>query len=263
MTFTRYVALGDSFTEGVGDVAGDLPNGVRGWADRVAAALDAAALAAAAPGVEYANLAIRGRKLKAVVDEQVGPALAMRPDLVTIHAGGNDILRTSVDLDDLLVHYDDAIARLTRSGATVALFTPHDTGTVPIFGALRGRFAILAEGIRAIADRHGAALVDYWRIRDFDDPRMWSFDRLHLSPAGHQRIAIAVLDALGVPHDLQPLPLAESPALSKAQARRADLEWARGFLAPWLGRRLRRVSSGDALTARYGTPVLVRDLFTD
>ena len=253
MTFTRYVALGDSFTEGVGDVAEHLPNGVRGWADRTAAAL-----AAVHPGVQYANLAIRGRKLKPIVDEQVPPALAMAPDLVTIHAGGNDILRPTVDLDDLLACYDEAIARLTATGATVAVFTPHDPGSAPVFGALRGRFAILAEGIRHIADRRGAVLVDYWRIRDYDDPRLWAFDRLHMSPAGHQRMAIAVLDALDVPHDLTELPLGEAPSRSAVQERLADLDWARGFLAPWLGRRLRGVSSGDSLAPRYGqlTPAL-------
>ncbi|GAC55886.1 hypothetical protein GOHSU_02_00290 [Gordonia hirsuta DSM 44140 = NBRC 16056] len=253
MSVKRYVALGDSFTEGVGDIASDLPNGVRGWADRVAEVL-----AADSPGFEYANLAIRGRKLKAIVDEQLAPALAMRPDLVTIHAGGNDLLRLRVDIDDLLSYYDDAITRLRGTGATVVLFTPHDPGSAPVFGALRGRFAILAEGVRAIADRHQATLVDYWRIRDYDDPRLWDFDRLHMSAAGHQRMAMAVLDALGIDHTLAPLPLPARPQLSTAQSRRADLAWARGFLAPWLGRRLRGVSSGDGLHPRYGRPTPVQ-----
>ncbi|MFC0313787.1 SGNH/GDSL hydrolase family protein [Gordonia phosphorivorans] len=257
MTFTRYVALGDSFTEGVGDHAPELPGGVRGWADRVAQALDDAARAAGEPGLEYANLAIRGRKLKAVVDEQLAPALAMSPDLVTVHAGGNDILRPTVDLDDLLAYYDEAIAALTATGATVAIFTPHDPGSAPVFGALRGRFAILAEGMRQIADTRGAVLVDYWRIRDFDDPRLWDFDRMHMSAAGHQRMAIAVLEALGVEHDLSPVPLPTLPDVTTAQARSADLDWARRFLAPWLGRRLRGVSSGDSLSARYPEPVPV------
>ncbi|WP_298446731.1 SGNH/GDSL hydrolase family protein [Gordonia sp. (in: high G+C Gram-positive bacteria)] len=253
MTFTRYVALGDSFTEGVGDDAPQLPNGVRGWADRVAEALDDAY-----GGVEYANLAIRGLKLRPIVVRQVPSALAMKPDLVSIHAGGNDILRPRVDLDDLLTYYDDAVARLTESGATVVLFTPHDPAEAPLIRRLRGRFAIFAEGIREIADRRGAVLVDYWRIRDYDDPRMWAFDRLHMSPAGHQRMAIAVLDALGVPHDLAPLELPDMPARS----RRDDLRWTRGFLAPWLGRRLRGVSSGDTLAPRYGEPTAVATITT-
>src|ERR1044071_2174023 len=92
--FHRYVALGDSFTEGVGDPDPTRPNGVRGWADRVAEVL-----AAQVEGFRYANLAIRGRKMAAVLAEQVEPALGMGPDLVTVYAGGNDILRPKVDVD--------------------------------------------------------------------------------------------------------------------------------------------------------------------
>ena len=248
MTFTRYTALGDSFTEGVGDHAPDLPNGVRGWADRVAATLTALD-----PDTRYANLAIRGRKLVPIVTEQVDEAIALRPDLVTIHAGGNDILRPSVDLDALAAVYDGAIEKLVTTGATVAVFTPFDPGSAPVFRALRGRFAIWAELVREISDRHETVLVDYWRIRDYDDPRMWDTDRLHMSSAGHQRMAIAVLDALGVEHALTCLPLTESPALSAAAQRTENLRWAREFAAPWVGRRLRGTSSGDSVTAKYPT----------
>ncbi|GEE03324.1 SGNH hydrolase [Gordonia spumicola] len=248
MTFLRYTALGDSFTEGVGDIDETLPNGVRGWADRVAGALHVVD-----PRVRYANLAIRGRKLVPIVEEQVDAAIALEPDLVTIHAGGNDLLRPSVDIDAIAAVYDDAVRRLVATGATVVVFTPHDPGAAPVFRALRGRFAILAEAMRAIADRRGAVLVDYWRIRDYDDVRLWSFDRLHMSPAGHQRMAIAVLDALGVEHDLQPLPLQPLPELSSVDRHREDLGWVTGFLGPWLGRRLRGVSSGDAVEPRFPT----------
>src|SRR5918911_1267525 len=113
MPFHRYVALGDSFTEGVGDPDPARPNGLRGWADRVAEVLAGRADA----DFGYANLAIRGRKLPAIIEEQVEPALALRPDLVTIHGGGNDVLRPRVDLDALAQRYDDAVGRLIGSGA--------------------------------------------------------------------------------------------------------------------------------------------------
>src|SRR5699024_10131268 len=84
---SSYVAIGDSFTEGVGD---ELPDGsVRGWADRVASGL-----AAQADGdFAYANLAVRGRKLGPIVREQLDEAIAMRPDLLSINGGGNDLMR--------------------------------------------------------------------------------------------------------------------------------------------------------------------------
>ncbi|HLK96122.1 MAG TPA: SGNH/GDSL hydrolase family protein [Nocardioidaceae bacterium] len=110
--FTRYVALGDSFTEGVGDVDEARPNGVRGWADRVAEVLSASS-----PGFGYANLALRGRTLQPILAEQLAPAVAMRPDLVTIYAGANDVLRPYVDLDELIARYDEGVAALASTGA--------------------------------------------------------------------------------------------------------------------------------------------------
>ena len=245
-TFHRYVALGDSFTEGVGDHDAGRPNGVRGWADRAAAAL-----ADRTDDVGYANLAIRGRKMDAILAEQVEPALAMRPDLVTVYAGGNDILRPRMDIDALVERYDAAIARLVDAGAHVALFTAFDLGFAPVFRHLRGRVATYNELVREVADRRGATLVDFWRLREYRDSRLWDVDRLHMSAAGHQRMAIAVLDALDVPHDLVPDELQPLAEMDRRQRRQADLAWARTHVAPWVQRRLRGTSSGDALSARW------------
>jgi lysophospholipase L1-like esterase len=246
VTFHRFVALGDSFTEGVGDPDETRPNGVRGWADRVAAQL-------AGDDFAYANLAIRGRKLLPIVAEQVDAAIAMSPDLVTIYAGANDVLRPRIDVDRLVEVYEEAIAQLTAAGAHVVMFTAYDPGGSPVFGALRGRFAIYNELVREVADRHGATIVDFWRLRDYRDDRLWDGDRMHMSSAGHQRMAIAVLDALGLQHDLQPLPLDDRPVLSSADRRAANLDWARTHAGPWVKRRLTGTSSGDGLAPRRPT----------
>ena len=207
MTFHRYVALGDSFTEGVGDPDATRPNGLRGWADRVAEVL-----AAASDDFGYANLAIRGRKLHAILEEQVGPALALRPDLVTIYAGANDILRPRVDLDALVADYDAALARLAGSGARLLVWTAFDPGGSALYRPVRGRFALYNELVRESADRHGADVVDFWRLREYRDWRLWDADRMHMGPAGHQRMAIEVLDTLGVEH---------APGAARARRRRA------------------------------------------
>ncbi|TXL57969.1 SGNH/GDSL hydrolase family protein [Aeromicrobium terrae] len=248
MSFSRFVALGDSFTEGVGDVDPDRPNGVRGWADRVAEVL-----AAGSDDFRYANLAIRGRKLRPILAEQLEPAIALEPDLVTIYAGANDIMRPSVDIDGLLVDYDAAVGRLAATGARVVLFTAFDPGGFPIFGTMRGRFATYNELVREIAEKHGTTLVDYWRMREYRDPGMWAEDRMHMSSAGHQRMAMAVLDAIGVDHELVELDLPPAPQLSKAERRAANLDWAKAHAAPWVKRRLTGKSSGDALDPRYPT----------
>lgn len=246
VSFHRYVAVGDSFTEGVGDADPSRPNGVRGWADRVAEVL-----AARTEDFGYANLAIRGRKLGPIVEEQIEPAVGLAPDLVTIYAGANDILRPKVDIDDLMGRYDTALGKLAATGARLVMFTAFDPAGFPIFGSLRGRFAIYNELVRELAEQHEATLVDFWRLRDYRDDRLWDVDRMHMSSAGHQRMAMAVLDALGESHQLEQLPLAEHPPLSRTERRAANVDWAREYAGPWVKRRLTGTSSGDTLDPKH------------
>lgn len=245
MTFQRYVALGDSFTEGVGDPDPTRPNGLRGWADRVAEVL-----ATREPDFAYANLAIRGRKLPSIIAEQLEPALALEPDLVTIHGGGNDVLRPKVDIDALAASYDDAIGRLTATGARVVMFTIFDPGAGGIYGPMRGRMAVFNEWVREIADRHGVTIVDMWRMRHIDLALVMDTDRMHLSSVGHTYMAGQVLDALGVAHDLVP-EVGELPVLTRGEQWRENARWTREFLVPWIHRRVTGRSSGDDVTPKH------------
>jgi lysophospholipase L1-like esterase len=251
MGYHRYVAIGDSFTEGVGDPDPTRPNGLRGWADRVAEHL-----ATLEDDFGYANLAIRGRKLGAVLDEQLEPALALDPDLVTIHAGGNDVLRPRVDVDSLAAAYDDAIAALSSTGARVVMFTIFDPGRAGIYAAVRGRMALFNEWVREIADRHDATVVDMWRMRDVDLSGVMDEDRMHLNAAGHHHMALQVLDALGVEHALEPEVVPPRPLLARRERLAANARWTREFLGPWVHRRLTGRSSGDGVAPKR--PVLDR-----
>ena len=248
MTFHRYVAIGDSFTEGVGDHDATRPNGVRGWADRVAEVL-----ATETDDFGYANLAIRARQLDEILAGQLEPAIALEPDLITVYAGANDILRPRVDIDAIVTRYAESVGRLRSTGATVLVFTGFDLGFAPVFRHLRGRVAIYNELVREVADDHGATVVDYWRHREYRDARLWDVDRMHMSAVGHERMAAIVLDVLGVPHPIPPSDLPPLPVLDRRQRREADLAWARTHMAPWVQRRLRGTSSGDGLTPRYPT----------
>ena len=251
VTFERFVALGDSFTEGVGDPDPARPNGLRGWADRVAEVL-----AGHSDDFGYANLAVRGRKLDGVIAEQVEPAIALAPDLISVYAGGNDILRPKVDIDAIVDRYDAAVGKLAATGARLLVFTAYDPGGSAIFRPLRGRFAIYNEMVRWSAERHGATIIDYWRLRDLRDQRHWDSDRLHMGPLGHQRVAIAVLDALTVPHTLTvelPATSPETPPGSRRDAWGEHAAWARESLGPWVSRRLTGRSSGDSVAARWPT----------
>lgn len=250
MQFNRYVALGDSFTEGVGDIDPARPNGLRGWADRVAEEL-----ARNNPALQYANLAIRGKLLDQVIDEQIDRAVSLAPDLVTIYAGGNDMMRPSMDIDALVARYETALATLAGTGATVVVFTAYDAGWAPVFRLTRGRAAIYNELVREVAERLDLVVLDFWRLRGYDDYRMWDTDRLHMSAAGHTRMAAEVLDRLGVEHALSPETFQPLAAPTKEQRRRDDLEWTRTFLAPWIMRRVKGISSGDGISPRWPDPV--------
>ena len=258
-----FVALGDSFTEGVGDPypageghqdSGDRGSDHRGWADRFAERL-----AAEQPSLRYANLAVRGRLVGQVAADQVPLAVAMAPDLVSVAAGGNDLLRPRADPDALAQTFDDMVTQLRAAGCEVLLFTGFDPRAFPLIRLIRGKVAAYNMHLRVIADRRGCHLVDLWSMRILSDPREWCADRLHLGPDGHRRVALRACEVMGVSTDADwsdPLPPRLSPEAAAARAkgwlaaRRLDAHWAREYAVPWIGRRLRGVSSGDGIAPK-------------
>ena len=240
VSFHRYVALGDSTTEGLED---PLPGGAyRGWADRLAEML-----AAREPGFGYANLAIRGRKLPQIRAEQLEPALALEPDLASILGGLNDILRPSVELDAIGEDLDAIVGALRGADATVLMMTyPDPTAVISVASRrIRERVGAFNSRIREIAEARGALLIDLDR-EGVANPRYWSADRLHANPLGHERMAAAAANALGLelePGWDDPLPMPRRPPAPLRFAR--DAAWAGRHLTPWMVRRIRGRSSGD------------------
>jgi lysophospholipase L1-like esterase len=245
----RFVAIGDSFTEGIGDPSPDSPGGSRGWADRVAEVL-----AGTVDDFAYGNLAVRGKLIAQIIADQVEPALALQPDLISICAGGNDVIRPGTDPDDISQQFEDAVIRLTSGGATVIVFTGIDTNFSPVLRTFRGKVAIYNENVRAIADRYGCIVADQWALKEVQDGRFFADDRLHFNSLGHHEVARMVLRALQVPNDLTPMQPAPLPRLTWRGARGGDLVWARTHLMPWVLRRLRHESSGDTVTAKRPEP---------
>jgi lysophospholipase L1-like esterase len=258
--WTRYVAIGDSFTEGLSDPDPEVPDRFVGWADRLARRLDAAAAAEHLP-FGYANLAVRGRKLDDVVGRQLDTALSMQPDLVSMVGGGNDLLRPSVDLDALAERLEEAVVRLRATGADVLLATPTDTRDAGLFKALRGRHAVHTANLFTIAQRHGCSVLNLWGMAALRDWRMWAEDRIHLTSEGHRRVSLAALEALG--HRVEDpdwrVPLPAADRASRREELRGHAEWARTHAAPWVQRRLRGTSSGDRLDAKRPTLTHFRD----
>lgn len=223
--YRRYVAIGDSCAEGLDDPYPD-GSGYRGWTDLVAEQL-----AAADPALRYANLAVRGRRIDQILTEQVPVATELRPDLMSLFGGGNDLLqgRWQTTANAL----DATVAAMTDIARTVVLFTLPDIARLPGLGRLRPRLNQLNDLIVATAARYGALLVDVRDDPSCNDERLYGGDRLHLGPLGHQRVAAHVLTALGEPPAtdwLAPLPPAEREPVWRTATR--HLAWLRHHVYP-------------------------------
>lgn len=243
-TYSSLVAVGDSFTEGMSDL---LPDGsYRGWADVLAGRM-----AARTPGFRYANLAVRGKLIGQIVDEQVDVAAAMRPDVITLVGGLNDTLRPKCDMGRVRDLLTQAVERLAPSCEQLVLMrSPGRQG--PVLERFRARMEELFACVDELAEQHGAVVVDLYGAPSLTDPRLWDVDRLHLTAEGHHRVAEAVWQTLGyAAEDTEwrtPLPPAAPP--NWLARRGADVRFTRQHLLPWIGRRLTGRSSGDGRPAK-------------
>lgn len=247
--WTRFAALGDSITEGWCDPVIGSGEPWFGWADRLALEIDRHQRARGAARLEFANLAVRGRRVRHVVDDQIPAAIAMRADLVSVLIGGNDLSALRPDPDRLAAQLETGIAQLVRSGATVLLATAYDPGFSPYLRMLRGRAAVFTAHIHAIAAKHGCRVLDLWTIPGLADRSMWSEDRLHPSTRGHLALLAAAASALGLP--------APADADPGAATRLPTSVWLRRHVLPWISRRLRQVSSGDGRGPKLPVPTPV------
>ena len=247
--YERYVAIGDSTSEGLDDPDGH--GGYRGWANRLAERI-----AAQQGSLLYANLAIRGRTARQIREEQLALALAMKPDLATISAGTNDVLRRRFDPVAFSAELEAMQNALIAQGATVIIFTlPDLRGVMPLAKILGDRVLVLNDAIRATCVKTGAILCDLAAYPVASDARLWSDDRLHANSIGHARVADALAYFLGLPgaDESWATPLPERPRTTIMDVVRAEKAWARKHLLPWIWRHLRGKSSGDGVTAKRPT----------
>ncbi|KNX38803.1 lysophospholipase [Luteipulveratus halotolerans] len=244
--YSRYLALGDSQTEGLWD--GDDTTGVRGWADR-----SAEHLAATNPVVAYANLAVRGLRAHQIRETQLDAALALKPDIATVVAGMYDLIRPSYDADAVTADLEVMFKALRESGAVVATCTFPDVGRIaPLAKPLRGRVIDLNERIRRLARQYDVHVLDAEPHAAVTDARIWASDRLHANSLGHQRIAAGMAEAVGLPGFddawTRPLPPAAPQRLHDRMI--VETRWLAGFFGPWIVRRVRGRSSADGRVAK-------------
>ena len=241
-------------TEGMCDEIID--GNYRGWADRVADTLSKGN-----PNFSYANLAIRGKLLHQVIDDQIPVAAkyVTGPEtLVSFHAGANDVLRPNYQADIAFAKYEKGVSDLSKTGATIIVFTVVDRveGNGKTAQIWHERFSAFNVNVREVAHKFGAVIIESDDAKWLADLRFLAKDRLHLNADGHWRLSQAVLEKLG--KDFDPawkIPLAPAVKKSKLRKQSENLLWIIAFVIPWIWRRLRGRSSGDGRRAKYERPI--------
>lgn len=246
--WSRYVAIGDSITEGLCDDSRQQPGEFRGWADRLALLLSQAGRRQ--HPLLYANVAVRSRTIPDVLERQIPKAIELGADLATVLIGGNDLaapLPSATRLADMLL---PGIARLRASGCEVLLVVPFLPPN-PFLRTLHRRTGWLAPELRRIAALTGARVLELTADPEWHQPHMWASDRVHLSSHGHRMLAYRAAEALGMPQarELGDLDVAMHDESGDAQLGTPAWVWT--HVRPWLGRRLRGRTAGDGLHAKH------------
>ena len=253
----RYVALGDSITEGLCDVSRAPSGQYRGWADRLALMLSSAGPKRGS--FRYANLAIRSSRIRDVVSRQLPAALDLRPDLVSVLIGANDLVKQGANPARLSAEVEQVVRTLRATGADVLLATPF----LPHRRAARifaRRFARYNSELRRVARETGSLLLDVEALPSVSQLDLWAEDGVHLRSAGHRLLAYRAADVLGIP-DAEQLGLLEA-ALHADESGDEDASgptrpWLTAHALPWVWRRLRGKTAGDGLSAKHADYVVL------
>ncbi|MFA3878878.1 SGNH/GDSL hydrolase family protein [Streptomyces sp. MMCC 100] len=231
MRRVRFVALGDSLTEGVGD---PVPGGRRGWAALLAAGL-------AEEPVAFTNLARAGAQTRDVAERQLRAGLALRPDIVSVVVGVNDTLRRTFDLGAVAARLDTVYAEVTGRGALLLTACLPDPGAMlglpgPLARPPARRQGAVNYVVHALSDRYGAVHLHACEGDWTTDPAMWSADRLHPGERGHRQLALRFHALLAERGDATgPAPAPETEF--QAPSRSASLWWLATAGTGWVARR--------------------------
>jgi lysophospholipase L1-like esterase len=195
LNWSNYVALGDSLTAGRDDYG---PGGARiGWARRLAGILTARTDVPCA----LTNLAADGDAVAAVLERQLPAVARLRPDLVSVTVGMNDIRDPGFSQDRFAAGFGRLLDGLAGTGATVLTCTLPDIADIlplpaGMVGLARQRMRQASDAIRDQAAARGARCLDAWAMPAAADPDLFGPDRIHPNGRGHQLLATACADLL-------------------------------------------------------------------
>jgi phosphatidylinositol alpha 1,6-mannosyltransferase len=244
--YRSYVALGDSLTEGLGDTDFELDRHSKGWADRLAGLL-ACEAANAQQSFDYANLALRGSDSLAILTAQLEQALELKPDLVTIMTGANDLVKLRSRREMIEHMLRGALTRLYNEGTHVVLVNTVRPTHISIARPMVHRAVQMSELIADVAAEFGTPIVDVNSIDEFGRLDYWSGDLAHFSHRGHVLITNKVAESLG-------LELRDGTEVEPGPLRMTAAEYGKWFAAdvlPFWGRRLRGVTAGTWLQPKH------------
>ncbi|MFL6158713.1 MAG: SGNH/GDSL hydrolase family protein, partial [Marmoricola sp.] len=232
--YHRFVALGDSQTEGCNDDDGR--GGWRGWADRFALRL----AETTSPDLTYANLAVGGCRARHVRDVQLPAALELQPDLASVVVGMNDLLRHDFNLEATVTQVEETFAALRATGCRVITTSfPDVARMLPVMSWLRPREVLLNQRLAEAAARHDVAVLDLFDIELSGDPGMWSHDRIHGSALGHERIAAGMARLFELPGSDDSWSQVTGPVPAGLSVVRRDAWWVASFVGPFLAKQVR------------------------
>jgi lysophospholipase L1-like esterase len=246
--YRSYVAIGDSLSEGLGDFNFDAAREHSGWTDRLAAMLS---LEAQSFGTEfqYANLALRGSKLRKIMTEQLHAALRLQPDLVTIMAGSNDLMTREKNLPELERVFREGLELLLAAGCEVVVANTINPIHLRVFKKLAPKAQRMTNLIERVAGELGIRVIDVHRIDSFADICFWAEDMVHFSGHGHVKVANRAAEVLGLSHRMP-----EASHLEMTPPDRSlygTLKWIYVWVIPFFERRLKGTSSGDGMLPKH------------
>jgi lysophospholipase L1-like esterase len=195
LSWSNFVALGDSLTAGKGDAG---PGGHPvGWAQRLADVLSVRT----AVRCTLTNMADDRATVSSVLKEQLPKVAAAEPDLVSVTVGMNDIRARGFDEMTFKSELGQLLEGLAATKAKVLTCTlPNIAAIMPLPPDLteiaRERMRLASDIIREQAESYEAVCLDAWSLPGISDPELYSADRMHPNGKGHQFIAAAFADKL-------------------------------------------------------------------
>lgn len=185
----HFVAMGDSFTEGIGDEVDGVA--LQSWVVSFAELHETE--------LKYTNLAKRGLISKEIREQQLEEALALQPDLVSLIAGANDILKGRFNRDEYEKDMAFMIDALSKSGASIIIGNlPDFTVRLPLpegkKEAVKAQLVETNEIIRSLSDKYKCYFIDFWDQSLSQDSSFWSQDLVHPNSRGYKEIGKLIFD---------------------------------------------------------------------